>query len=213
MVQAPPAAIDLRTTAFPPEFTPGARNAVTTCLRIQPNEKVTLITDERCLAIAASLAAELDRIGCTWHSFVLENIAPRPLTEMPSVVLGDMETSQASIFAVEVQPNELHSRMQMTDVVNRRHMRHAHMVNITPEIMTQCMRADFLAIDRLSQAVLDKVRAATYVRATTPAGTDIHAQLSPDYRWFKTSGIISTEKWGNLPGGECFTAPAEVNGV
>jgi len=75
------------------------------------------------------------------------------------------------------------------------------------------MRADFLTIDRLSQAVLDKVRNATYIRATTPAGTDIHAQLNPDYRWFKTSGIISPEKWGNLPGGECFTAPGEVNGV
>jgi aminopeptidase len=204
---------DLRATPFPAEFTPGARNAVTTCLRIQPDEKVTLITDERCLTIAASIAAELDRIGCAWNAFVLEAIAPRPLTEMPAIVLADMETSQVSIFAVEVQPNELHSRMQMTDVVNRRRMRHAHMVNITPEIMTQGMRADFLAIDRLSQAVLDKVRAATYVRATTPAGTDIHAQLNPDYRWFKTSGIISTEKWGNLPGGECFTAPGEVNGV
>src|SRR6202047_1758227 len=211
--QAVPVVIDLRTTAFPAEFTPGARNAVTTCLRIQPNEKVTLITDERCLTIAASIATELDRIGCTWNSFVLENIAPRPLTEMPSTILEDMESSQVSIFAVEVQPNELHSRMQMTDVVNRRRMRHAHMVNITPEIMTHGMRADFLAIDRLSQAVLDKVRAATYVRATTPAGTDIHAQLNPEYRWFKTSGIISTEKWGNLPGGECFTAPGEVNGV
>jgi leucyl aminopeptidase (aminopeptidase T) len=211
--QATPVAPDLRTTAFPAEFTPGARNAVATCLRIQPNEKVTLITDERCLTIAASLASELDRVGCEWNAFVLESIAPRPLTEMPLAVLNDMETSQVSIFAVSVQPNELHSRMQMTDVVNRRRMRHAHMVNITPEIMTQGMRADFLAIDRLSQAVLDKVRAATYVRATTPAGTDIHTQLNPEYRWFKTSGIISTEKWGNLPGGECFTAPGEVNGV
>jgi aminopeptidase len=211
--QATPAAPDLRTTAFPPEFIAGARNAVTTCLRIQPNEKVTLITDERCLTIAASLVSELERIGCVWNAFVLEALAPRPLTDLPAAILDDMESSQVSIFAVEVQPNELHSRMQMTDVVNRRRMRHAHMVNITPEIMTQGMRADFLAIDRLSQAVLDKVRAATYVRATTPAGTDIHAQLNPDYRWFKTSGIISTEKWGNLPGGECFTAPGEVNGV
>jgi len=211
--QATQAAPDLRSTAFPPEFIPGARNAVTTCLRIQPDEKVTLITDESCLTIAASLAAELDRIGCHWNAFVLEALAPRPLTEMPAAVLSDMETSQVSIFAVQVQPNELQSRMQMTDVVNRRRMRHAHMVNITPEIMTQGMCADFLAIDRLSQAVLDKVRAATYVRATTPAGTDIHAQLDPAYRWFKTSGIISTEKWGNLPGGECFTAPGEVNGV
>ena len=57
------------------------------------------------------------------------------------------------------------------------------------------------------------MRKATYVRATTKAGTDLHVELSPDYRWFKTSGIISREKWGNLPGGECFTAPAEVNGV
>lgn len=132
---------------------------------------------------------------------------------MPSSVLDDMESSQVSIFAVTVQPNELRSRMQMTDVVNRRGMRHAHMVNITPEIMLQGMRADFLAVDRLSQTVLDKVRKASYVRATTAAGTDIHATLNPEYRWFKTSGIISTEKWGNLPGGECFTAPDEVNGV
>ncbi len=211
--QAAPTAVDLRSIAFPPAFTPGARNAVTTCLRIQPIEKVTLITDERCLTIAASLAQELDRVGCVWHAFVLEALAPRPLVDLPAAILADMESSQVSIFAVEVQPNELRSRMQMTDIVNRRHMRHAHMVNITPEIMTQGMRADFLAIDRLSQAVLDKVRAATYVRATTPAGTDIHVELDPGYRWFKTSGIISTEKWGNLPGGECFTAPAEVNGV
>jgi aminopeptidase len=204
---------DLRSVAFPAEFIPGARNAVTTCLRIQPEEKVTVITDESCMIVAASIVAELDRIGCTWNAFVLEAIAPRPLVGMPAEVLADMETSQVSLFAVGVQPNELRSRMEMTDIVNRRRMRHAHMGNITAEIMTQGMRADFLAVDRLSQAVLDKVRRATYVRATTPAGTDLHVQLSPDYRWFKTSGIIGTEKWGNLPGGECFTSPLEVNGV
>jgi leucyl aminopeptidase (aminopeptidase T) len=198
---------------FPEEFCEGAHNAVTTCLRIRAQEKVTLITDRACIAIAASMAMELDNLGCHWQGFVLEELAPRPLEGMPHEVLEDMESSDVSIFAVEVQPNELRSRMQMTDVVNRRRMRHAHMVNITPEIMMQGMRADFLAIDKLSQAVLDKVRKATYVRATTPAGTDIHAQMNPAYRWFKTSGIISTEKWGNLPGGECFTAPEEVNGV
>ena len=204
---------DLRDVAFPPEFSEGAHNAVTTCLKIQADERVTLITDRSCIAIAASLALELEAIGCEWHGFVLEELAPRPLDGMPAEILDDMESSQVSIFAVEVQPNELRSRMQMTDVVNRRRMRHAHMVNITPDIMTQGMRADFNEVDRLSQAVLDKVRKATYVRATTPAGTDIHAQMSADYKWFKTSGIISTEKWGNLPGGECFTAPGEVNGV
>ncbi len=198
---------------YPVEFTQGAHSAVTTCLQIDPAEKVTLITDRATEPIAAALGAQLAERGCPWNVFILEDLAPRPLTDMPRAVLEDMESSQVSIFAVQVQPNELHSRMQMTDVVNRRRMRHAHMVNITPEIMCQGMRADFNLVDRLSQKVLDRVRRATRIRATTAAGTDITAEMNPGYKWFKTSGIISPEKWGNLPGGECFTSPGEVNGT
>jgi aminopeptidase len=68
-------------------------------------------------------------------------------------------------------------------------------------------------VDRLSQKVLERVKKATRIRATTAAGTDITAEMNPGYKWFKTSGIISQEKWGNLPGGECFTSPGEVNGT
>jgi leucyl aminopeptidase (aminopeptidase T) len=204
---------DLRLVPFPPEYAAGARNAVSTCLRVEPTEKVTLITDEACLQVAASIAIELDNIGCEWNAFVLEALAPRPLTVLPSLIQTDMETSDASIFAVAVQPNEIQSRMQMTEIVNRRRMKHANMSNITGEIMTQGMRADFAEIDRLSQMVLERVRAASYIRATTPAGTDLHVQLAPSHRWFKTSGMLSPGRWGNLPGGECSTAPGEVNGV
>jgi leucyl aminopeptidase (aminopeptidase T) len=202
---------------FPRAYSAGALNAVKACLRVQRQEKVTLITDEATLQIAAALAAELDHIGCQWNAFVLETEAEwkpsRPLAAMPEGILDDMESSQVSIFAVQTQPHELHSRMQMTDVVNRRRMRHANMAGITGEIMMQGMRADFDEVDRVSQAVLDKVRAATYLRATTVVGTDIHAQFDPEYRWLKTSGIVTKERWCNLPGGECFTTPAEVNGV
>ena len=37
--------------------------------------------------------------------------------------------------------------------------------------------------------------------------------MNHDYKWIKTSGIISPDKWGNLPGGEVFTTPGEVNGT
>jgi len=87
------------------------------------------------------------------------------------------------------------------------------MVNITPQIMCEGMRADFHLVDRLSQKLMEKVRGASYIRATTAAGTDIRADLNHDYKWIKTSGIISREKWGNLPGGEIFTSPGEVNGT
>lgn len=203
----------LLNTPFPAEFSEGARNAVVTCLRIRPEEKVTLITDRFTLPIAVSLAHELERLGCPWNGFILEEIASRPLPSMPQAVLADMETSQVSIFAVQVQSNELYSRRQMTDVVNRRRMRHAHMVNITPQIMLQGMRADFVDVDRLSQKVLDRVSGAKQIRATTSAGTEIQATFLPEYQWLKTSGIISPNKWGNLPGGEVFTAPGDVNGT
>src|SRR5207247_3077049 len=68
-------------------------------------------------------------------------------------------------------------------------------------------------VDALSVRVMEIVTRAKVIRAQTPAGTDITAQLNPQYNWIKTSGIISTKKWGNLPGGEVFTTPGEVNGT
>jgi leucyl aminopeptidase (aminopeptidase T) len=203
----------LNTIPFDSELTPGARNAVQVCLRVQPSERVTIITDEACLDIAASLAHELDAVGCSYHAFVLEELAERPLTQLPPEILNDLEIADVSIFAVRAQRNELQSRMQMTEVVNRRKIRHAHMVNINRQIMCEGMRADFLKVDRLSQKVVDLVRKASRIRARTPAGTDLVADLNPSYKWLKTSGIISRDKWGNLPGGEIFTTPGEVNGT
>ena len=203
----------LSTLSFDPELTPGARNAVSVCLRIQSIEKVTLITDDATREIAASLVRELENLGAPYRAWVLEELAPRPLTDLPREILDDLETSQVSIFAVQAQANELKSRMQMTDVVNRRKIRHAHMVNINRQIMLEGMRADFLKVDRISTKVVETVRPAKQVRARTSAGTDLTADLNPEYRWIKTSGIISPDKWGNLPGGEVFTTPGEVNGT
>jgi leucyl aminopeptidase (aminopeptidase T) len=198
---------------FDPELTPGARNAVNVCLRIQPSEKVTVITDEACQEIAASLVKEIERLGAPYRAFVLEEVTTRPMTDMPAAILEDMETSDVSIYAVQAQPNELKTRMQMTDVVNRRKMRHAHMVNIEKRIMLEGMRADYEKVDMLSRKVWEIATASEIVRAKTAAGTDITARLNKDYKWIKTSGIISVNKWGNLPGGEVFTTPGEVNGT
>lgn len=203
----------LNKLSFDPQLTPGARNAVGVCLRVQPAEKVTVITDEVSLEIAAAIVRELESVGCRYQSWVLEDVAPRPLVDFPQPIAADLETSQVSIFAVQAQTNELKSRMQMTDIVNRRKIRHAHMVNINRQIMLEGMRADFQKVDRLSTKVVDRVRIAKQIRAKTLAGTDLVADLNPNYRWLKTSGIISPEKWGNLPGGEIFTTPEEVNGT
>jgi len=201
------------TTTFDQELVPGARNAIRVCLNVQPGERVTIVADRDCEDIAASLVAEIEQVGAPYQAFILEDVAERPLGDLPEVIAADMEKSQVSILAVHVQRNELKSRMQLTDIVNRRKMRHGHMVNINRQMMLEGMRADFHKVDRLSSKVIDIVRGAKEVRATTKGGSDFSATLDPNYRWVKTSGLISPDKWGNLPGGEVFTTPGEVNGT
>ncbi len=196
-----------------PELSLGAYNAVHVCLRIQPGEKVTLITDETSKEIAASLAREVEVVGAPYHFWELEGLAERPLHAMPPPILADLESSQVSIFAAQAQRGELHARMQMTEVVNRRQIRHGHMVNINKQIMKEGMRADFRKVDEISVRVRDIASSAHSIRAKSAAGTDVTAQFNPKHRWVKTSGIIQPDKWGNLPGGEVFTAPEQVDGT
>ena len=73
----------LNKLTFDPELTPGARNAVRVCLRVQPSEKVTVITDEVSLEIAAAIVHELEDLGCRYQTWVLEDVATRPLTDLP----------------------------------------------------------------------------------------------------------------------------------
>src|SRR5947207_6528035 len=105
------------------ELAPGAHNAVSVCLQLTPEERITIITDEATRDIAAALRAEVEEIGSEHAVFVLENYARRPLTTMPQIILDDLAQSQVSIFCAQSQRGELGSRMQMSDVVNRKHIR------------------------------------------------------------------------------------------
>jgi aminopeptidase len=195
------------------EFLPGAHNAIHTCLRLQSQERITVITDRETADIAAALLQEIEGVGAEHSVCVLEDYAPRPLAAgMPQPILNDLERSQVSIFAAQGQRGELGSRIAMTEVVNRRRIRHGHMVNIDARIMREGMRADFLEVDRLSSWLIAKARPAREIRVTSKAGTDLLATFSPRLKWLQTSGIITAEKWGNLPGGEIFTAPDSVEG-
>src|SRR5207253_4875883 len=124
-------------------------------------------------------------VGAEHAVFVLEEHAERPLTDMPQTILEDLAQSQVSIFCAQTQRGELGSRMQMSDVVNRNRIRHGHMVNITRQIMLEGMRADFRAIDALSQRLIERARRANRITCTTPAGTDFAAEFSPSLKWLK----------------------------
>ncbi len=198
---------------FSPELEPGARNAVEVCLAIKPGECVALIADEASKEVAASIAAALDRAGAAGDRVLIEQVATRPLMKAPREVLEALERCDAGILCVQPQQGELGARMAIVATVERRQIRYAHMVGVTPEIMKQGMRADYRLVDRLSTRLCERMRTATSLRVKTPFGTSLTATFDPALQWIKTSGLISTRYWSNLPAGEVFTTPASVDGV
>ncbi|MDZ4711422.1 MAG: aminopeptidase [bacterium] len=190
----------------------GAANAINVCLRLKPEERITVITDNESFDIASALVSEIKKVGSEYSLMLIEDYTPRPTPNMPQPILDDLAKSQVSIFCAQAQAGELSARIQMTAVVNAKKIRHAHMVNINKQIMMEGMRADFLEVDKLSQKLIDKAKKTKTIIAKSKGGTDIVAEFSPNLKWLKTSGIISIDKWGNLPGGEIFTSPLNVNG-
>lgn len=198
---------------FDKELSKGAYNAINACLRLKPEERITVITDNDSLEIASSLVNEIKKVGSDYSLMVIEDFLPRPSPNMPKQILDDLAKSQVSIFCAQAQTGELSARIQMTAVVNSHKIRHGHMVNINKQIMKEGMCADFQEVDKLSQKLIEKVRKARYIKCKSKGGTDIIAEFSHKLKWIKTSGIISVDKWGNLPGGEIFTSPLNVEGL
>jgi aminopeptidase len=195
------------------DLAPGARNAIRTCLKVAPEEHVVIVSDRETLPVAESLAAEVREVRAPLQMYVLEDYGERPMLELPPPVQKAFEWADVSIYAAQPQPGELASRREMTAIVNRRRIRHAHMVYMTPRIMAEGMRADFDVVDAISTRVRNRAVKAERVRARSRAGSDLVATFDPKVRWLKTSGLITPEKWANLPGGEVLTAPARVDGV
>src|SRR5260221_11404579 len=196
-----------------PELMPGAKNAVETCLAVQPGECVALIADVTSSAVAASLAAALKHVHATTTELLLEDFGPRPLRVAPAPVLEALEKADVGILAMNPQPGELTARMAIVQVVERRRIRYAHMVGVTPQIMQQGMRTDYKLVDQLSTKLRERMLGAKTLTGQTEAGTSFAAHFDSKLDGVKTSGLISPRYWSNLPAGEVFTTPATVDGT
>jgi leucyl aminopeptidase (aminopeptidase T) len=197
----------------PGDLMAGARNAVRVCLAVAPVERVALIADEATRGVAASLEQAVAEAGGICEALLMESVAARPLRTAPAAALALLERADAGILCVQPMEGELGARMAIVAAVERRRIRYAHMVGVTPAIMRQGMRADYRKVDRLSQHLCDRMRTARLLTVRTAAGTDFTATFDPELAWVKTSGLINPRYWSNLPAGEVFTTPASVDGT
>ena len=195
------------------DLLPGAHNAVETCLAIRPGERVALIADEASRAVAAAIEQALADAGADARPLLIESVTPRPMPSAPPDVIDALETADAGILCVQPQQGELAARMAIVAVVERRRIRYAHMVGVTPRIMREGMRADYRQVDRLSQQLCERMPSARLLTVRSQGGTSFTATFDPALQWVKTSGLINPRYWSNLPAGEVFTTPKSVDGT
>jgi aminopeptidase len=197
----------------PSELMAGAKNAVEVCLGVRPGERVLVIADEVSRNVAASLEKAIKDEGADFSGLLLEDFGPRPMSAAPPEVLDALEKTDVGVLCMTPQPGELCARMAIVKVVERRQIRYAHMVGVTPEIMQEGMRADYRKVDELSDRLRTRMLRAETLTVKTERGTSFRAHFDPKLDWVKTSGLISPRYWSNLPAGEVFTTPATVDGT
>ena len=197
----------------------GAEVAVRICMAVQPGERVLILGDESSALISQALAEAAGPVAEQVETRTLEQVGVRPITLMPDQLQSLLERFQphVSFYTASSRPGELKFRMAYMPAVmqaNPEGARHGHMINVTPPLMMQGMRVDYQQIYDVTMRVNEIVRSAAEIRVTNPKGTEFSATFNPEFNWIPCHGLYHEPgKWGNLPEGETFTSPQDVNGV
>lgn len=192
----------------------GVRQAVENCLKVQPGEKALIITDQQTIEIGSAIKAAIEKITGEVEFFVMEDFGTRPI-DMPDAIEEAIRTADVSVYAAQGAEGELQSfRMPMLKAIEANTaLRHAHMIGITPQIMCDGMCSDYNEIKRISRLVYEKVSGAEQIEVITENGCNFTACFSPELKWVVSDGDIKPGRWLNLPDGEVFTCPIDVNGT
>jgi leucyl aminopeptidase (aminopeptidase T) len=192
----------------------GVKQAVENCLRVKTDENAVIITDSQTIEIGSALKTAIEEIAGETRIFVMEDFGERPI-EFPQALEDAIRRADVSVYAAQGAKGELQTfRMPMLKAVEANvRLRHAHMIGITPEIMKDGMCSDYQEIQRVSRLLYEKIKDARRIRVVTEKGTNFVAEFSPELKWIVSDGYITPGLWKNLPDGEVFTSPVNVNGT
>jgi len=208
--------LDIQNMTFEERVRLGAENAVY-CMGVTAQDRVFIITDYERENIAqqvalAVLAQHADASVC-----FLEHYGQRPLTSFPEDLRNDIIRARPTVtyYIATAKPGEIAFRIPLLPFLARElKVRHGHMIGIDEAVMADGMCANYDEVFSLTNQVYDLVRHARTIHVTSAKGSDVTATFHKDWEWIPCHGRYHEQgKWGNLPEGEVFTAPASVDGI
>lgn len=192
----------------------GANQAIRNCLNVKSDERITIVTDTETLEIAVTLLEEAKRFTSKIRLFIAEDFGERPLKSLPNELKKAMGSSSVGILAMQAMKGELEKfRRPLLHLAEKNGLRFANMININQQMMEQGMSADYKKVQAFSRKVHEFVKDAFQIEVKTKKGTDLTAEFSSAINWVVGDGLIREGQWSNLPDGEVFTCPVNVNGT
>ncbi len=190
-----------------------ARRIVEGSLGVVAGDRLVVIVDESRESLGAALFEASSSVGGLCEVVVLERLGPRPMRTMPGSLRGLLSHAQASVLLVSYEDGEWEMRAELVKTVNELRLRHAHMVGLSRKALLTGFSVDPHRVLDATRAVRMRLRPDSTLHLRSPAGSDLTVTLDPRLRWHESAGIIRPGRWENLPSGELFTCPADVNGV
>ncbi len=184
-----------------------ADRAVNQALRLKPGEKFLLVTDKAKMEIAEALARQAQKAGAEVTTYLLtETLRPitRPTRQFRELIRG----ASATAYLLEGRFAEKPFRGFMVAEGAKRG-RICMMPGITRDMMERLVAVDFSDMVKFTAKVIRAVKDADDVVVENPAGTRIAFSVK-GRTWVNSCGDIGRKgRHGNLPAGECYTAPVE----
>ena len=185
-----------------------AVTAIEQCLAVGGGETCLVVTDDERLEIGEAL------YGVAAKATDDVTIARYPPggqhgEEPPAPVAAAMRA--ADVFVAPTTTSLSHTRARSE--ASEAGARGATMPGITEAVLVDGLDADYTAIGRACERVLDRVADAAEIRVETPAGTDLVVEPG-DRDWRTDTGLIHEPgDFSNLPAGEVFVSPETADGT
>ncbi len=194
----------------------GAENAVR-CMGVTAQVRVFILTDYAREDIARRVADVVMEVHADVSVHFLEHYGERPLTAFPEDLREDLIAARPTVtyYIATAQPGEIAFRIPLLPfLVQELKVRHGHMIGIDDAVIAEGMCADYDEVFSLTNQIYDLVRAAQTIHVTSAKGSNVTATFHKEWKWIPCHGRYHEQgKWGNLPEGEVFTAPATLDGV
>jgi leucyl aminopeptidase (aminopeptidase T) len=184
-----------------------AEKAVTQSLAVKEGESFLLVTDKHKLEIAEAMAYWAKKSGGEVTTYLMTETL-RPI-DRPTALFKELITKASVVtYMLDARIEEKPFRGYMVKA-GTENGRICMMPGLTREMMERLVNIDFKEMDMFTRKVIDIMQDAGEVVIENPEGTRI--AFSVEGRpWKNDNGDISRPGMhGNLPAGECFTAPVE----